>query len=91
MKTEMREIRDAVRRHLAERLVPGDDPGALADDRPLITGGLMDSLTTVALITFLEQEYGVTFEAHEIGIDHLDTVELIARTVAGKLGQGRAP
>jgi acyl carrier protein len=88
MKTETQEIRDAVRRHLAERLVPGDDPSSLADDRPLITGGLMDSITTVALITFLEQEYGVTFEAHEIGIDHLDTVALIAETVAGKLGQG---
>jgi len=78
-------IKDAVRRHLAERLVPGDDPATLGDERPLISGGLMDSITSVALITFLEQEFGVTFEAHEIGIDYLDSVGLIARTVADKL------
>ena len=85
MTTDIEAIKDAVRRHLAERLVPGDDPSTLADGRPLISGGLMDSITTVALITFLEQEFGVTFEAHEIGIDYLDSVELIAGTVAAKL------
>jgi acyl carrier protein len=85
MTTDIEAIKDAVRRHLAERLIPGDDPSALADDRPLISGGLMDSITTVALVTYLEQEYGVTFEAHEMGIDHLDSVALIAGTVVAKL------
>jgi acyl carrier protein len=85
MTRDIQEIKDAVRSHLAERLVPGDDPSALGDTRPLISGGLMDSITTVALITFLEQEYGVTFEAHEIGVDYLDSVGLIAETVAAKL------
>jgi len=85
MTTDIEVIKDAVRRHLAERLVPGDDPSTLADARPLISGGLMDSITTVALITFLEERFGVTFEAHEIGIDYLDSVELIAGTVAAKL------
>jgi acyl carrier protein len=86
--TDIEQIKDAVRRHLAERLVPGEDPSALEDARPLISGGLMDSITTVALITFLEQEFGVTFEAHELGIYYLDSVGLIAKTVADKL-EGR--
>ena len=85
MTTDIEAIKDAVRRHLAERLVPGGDPSALGDARPLISGGLMDSITTVALVTFLEQSYGVTFEAHEMGVDCLDSVGLIAETVAAKL------
>lgn len=78
------EIKDAVREYLAGQLMPGRDPSALADDRALITGGLMDSITSVSLITFLEEKYGVSFEAHEIGIDYLDSVADIARTVAEK-------
>jgi acyl carrier protein len=85
MTTDIEAIKEAVRRHLAERLIPGDDPAALGDARPLISGGLMDSITTVALVTFVEQEFGVTFEAHEMGIDHLDSVALIAETVVAKL------
>jgi acyl carrier protein len=45
----------------------------------------MDSITSVSLITFLEETYGVSFEAHEIGIDYLDSVADIARTVADKM------
>ena len=85
MKPNIEEIKNAVREYLAAQLLPGEDPSALTDDRPLITGGLMDSITSVSLITFLEETYGVSFEAHEIGIDYLDSVGDIARTVADKM------
>jgi acyl carrier protein len=85
MKPGLVEIKDGVRKYLAGQLLPGKDPSALEDDRPLITGGLMDSITSVSLITFLEETYGVSFEAHEIGIDYLDSVADIARTVADKM------
>ena len=88
MKPNIEEIKNAVREYLAAQLLPGEDPSVLTDDRPLITGGLMDSITSVSLITFLEETYGVSFEAHEIGIDYLDSVGDIARTVADKM-QGK--
>jgi len=78
-------IKKAVREYLVEQILPGEDPSALTDDRALITGGLMDSITSVSLITFLEETYDVSFEAHEIGIDYLDSVADIARTVAEKM------
>jgi acyl carrier protein len=79
------EIKNEVREYLAGQLLPGEAPAALTDERPLITGGLMDSITSVSLITFLEDSYGVAFEAHEIGVDYLDTVADIAQTVADKM------
>lgn len=85
MKPDLQEIKNAVREYLAGQLLKGEEPSSLSDDRPLITGGLMDSITSVSLITFLEEQYGVTFEAHEIGIDYLDSVADIARTVADKM------
>jgi len=88
VKPHIQEIKDAVREYLAAQLLPGKDPSALTDDRPLITGGLMDSITSISLITFLEEQYGVSFEAHEIGIDYLDSIGDIAQTVADKM-QGK--
>jgi acyl carrier protein len=88
MKIEIDQIEREVREHLATRLMPGTPPESLLRDRPLISGGLLDSISTVALITFLEQKFGVTFEAHEIGVDYLDSVGEIAATVARKLGKG---
>jgi acyl carrier protein len=85
VKADIQQIKDAVREYLAGQLLRGQDPSALTDERPLITGGLMDSITSVSLITFLEEKYGVSFEAHEIGIDYLDSVGEIARTVVDKM------
>jgi acyl carrier protein len=84
MTTDVEQIGRAVRDYLAALLFPGQPADSLAEDRPLITGGLIDSITTVSLITFLEQQFGVSFEAHEIGVDYLDTVRDIAATVARK-------
>jgi acyl carrier protein len=86
MTIDLAAIETVVRDHLAARLTPGAPKEALGRDRPLISGGLLDSISTVALITFLEQRFGVAFEAHEIGVDYLDTVGDIAATVARKLG-----
>jgi acyl carrier protein len=39
----------------------------------------------VMLVTFLEEWYQIEFHAHETGVDHMNTIESIARLVYGKL------
>ncbi len=78
-------IRRDLRQHILEQYLDGADPDELTDDMPLITGGILDSISTVMLVSFLEKQYGVEFQAHEMGVDHLDTVELIVSTVQSKL------
>ena len=55
---------------------------------PLISGGILDSISTVKLVGFLEERYGVEFEAHELSEDHLDSVQSIAELVRSKLAAG---
>jgi acyl carrier protein len=38
----------------------------------------------VKLVSFLEEEYAVEFEAHEISVDLLNTLDDIARAVESK-------
>ncbi len=70
--------------YILNEFLPGEDPDELTDSTPLITGGILDSITTLKLVVFLEEHFGITVEAHEAGIEHLDSIGQIARLVAEK-------
>ena len=80
----MDEIKDAVRQFILREFLAGEDPEALSEETPLITGGILDSITTLKLVTFLEDHFSITIEAHEAGIDHLDSIKRIAAFVTRK-------
>jgi len=80
----MEEIRQAVRAYILAQFLPGEDPDELTDQTPLITGGILDSIRTLKLVVFLEDKFEVPIEAHEAGVDNLDSVARIARLIAGK-------
>ena len=80
----MEEIRQAVSDYILAHFLPGEDPSELTETTPLITGGVLDSIATLKLVVFLEDRFGVTVEAHEAGVDNLDSVGQITRLIAGK-------
>ena len=80
----MQEIRQAVHAFILDHFLPGEDPAELTDQTPLITGGILDSIRTLKLVVFLEDTFGVTVEAHEAGVDNLDSVGQIARLIEKK-------
>lgn len=78
-------IHDAVKKFILSEFLPGEDPNELTDDTPLMTTGILDSLATLKLVTFLEQEFDIAVEAHEADAENLNTVELITNLVGRKL------
>ena len=52
----------------------GEDPDKLTPTTPLMSSGILDSLATLKLITFLEQEFDVRIEAHEADEEHFNTL-----------------
>ena len=78
-------IKEKVRNYLATTLLKNKNIGEITDSTPLITGGLMDSISTMQLINFLEKEFAVEFEAHEVDKDNFDTVIIITQFVESKL------
>jgi acyl carrier protein len=79
-----REVRSAVREYLLSDVLSGEDPDALKDTTELVSSGILDSISTARLVSYLEEEFGVRFKASEIGAAHLNTVDLIVRTVESK-------
>jgi acyl carrier protein len=80
----MEEIQTVVRDYILREFLPGEDPGELTPETPLITGGILDSISTLKLVVFLEERFAVTVEAYEAGVEHLDSVGQIARLVSEK-------
>lgn len=75
---------DTIKSFILKEFLPGEDPGALTSTTPLMTSGILDSLATLKLITFLEQEFGVKIEAHEADEEHFETIDDIRALVDSK-------
>jgi acyl carrier protein len=80
----MSTISQEVKQFVIENFLPGEDPENLTNDTPLITGGILDSIGTLKLVVFLENQFGVTLEAHEAGAEHLDNLEAIETLISTK-------
>ena len=83
-KPSMQEVKQAIKGYILEEFLPGENPAALTDSTPLITGGILDSLATIKLVAFLEERFQVQIQAHETMVDYLDTVSDIAQLVSSK-------
>jgi acyl carrier protein len=76
--------KEKIKSFLMREFLPGESPDELTDTTPLITGGILDSIATLKLVMFIEEEYGVTFEPHEVDKENLDTLASIVRLLASK-------
>ena len=80
----MQEIIRDVKQYILDTYLPGENPSALTPTTPLITSGILDSLATLDLVSFLENRFGVELEAHDVDHSKLGTLEDIARMVQSK-------
>jgi acyl carrier protein len=83
------EIIRTVKEYILKTFLPGEDPKALTENTQLITGGVLDSLATLELVSFLEQQYGIELQAHEVDAANLGTLTAIAGLVQAKVGAGK--
>ena len=82
----MSNVKDTIRDYILREYLPGESPANLTDETPLRTSGILDSMATLNLVTFLEESFGITIDAHETGIDQFDRIADIATLVAQKQG-----
>jgi acyl carrier protein len=80
----MDEIETLIHDFILHEFLPGEAPDELKEETQLITGGILDSISTLKLVTFLEDHFGIRIEAYEAGVEHLDTIRSIAKLVAAK-------
>lgn len=80
----MENVREIVRRFILDNFLPGEDASNLTDSTELKESGILDSMSTLKLVTFLEDLFKVEFEADDLDAGNLATVANIAALVASK-------
>jgi len=81
----MSEIKKLVKDFIMREYLPGENPDELTDSTPLIGSGILDSLSTLKLVAFLEESSGIKIAPHEADEDNLGTINDIERFVQSKL------
>lgn len=79
------QIKQVVRDFILYHFLPGENSEKLTDSTPLITGGILDSIATLKLVSLLEEQYLVRFQSDETDAEDWNTIADIAVLVEGKL------
>jgi acyl carrier protein len=73
-----------VKDFILDEFLPGEEPSKLTPTTPLVSTGIIDSLATLKLVTFLEQQFDIQVKAHEADEEHLNTLQTICELVDSK-------
>ena len=80
----LQDIKTTVKTFIRGEYLPGEDPAALTDTTALMTTGILDSIAVLKVVTFLENQFGITIEPHEAVVENLNTLSDMAQLVMSK-------
>jgi len=78
------DIKTTLKTFILNEYLPGEDPSALTDDTPLMTTGILDSIAVLKVVTFLENQFGITIGPREAVVENMNTISDITRLVMSK-------
>lgn len=81
----MEDTKKTIKAYILKEFLPGENPEELTDSTPLITGGILDSLATLRLVSFIEDQFQIELQSYETGIDYLNTISDITKLIHSKL------
>lgn len=81
----MNDIQTAVKSFLLQEFLPGEDPAELTASTPLRASGILDSIATLKLVSFLEERFEIRIEPHELDGKTFETLGGIESLVRSKV------
>lgn len=75
-----------IRGYIANRFFSSGDQ-SLNNATPLLSSGIIDSISALQLVEYLEKEFNFEFEPHEVDQDNLDTIDIMSNFVKGKINK----
>lgn len=79
-------IREKITAYISNEHFDGS-PEELKGDMPLISSGIIDSITVLLMVDFLEETFQIEFEPHEVDHTNLDSIDLMVEFILSKLDQ----
>jgi acyl carrier protein len=80
------DIKTDIERFVLEELLSGSRT-QIDPEEPLFSGGTLDSLGTLRLITFLEEKYNLQIGDGEVGDENFGTIARLQAFISRKLAE----
>jgi acyl carrier protein len=80
----MDQIKEDIREYIVSEFLPGEKPSSLKDDTELRATGILDSVSTLKLVRFIEEHCGIEVEAYEASTDNFESLNTIAAFIRSK-------
>jgi acyl carrier protein len=78
------DIKQTVRRYIVEHLSSADEAKGIADDTDLKESGILESLSTLKLVSFLEKTFNIEIQADDIDAGDLSSLARIETLVKAR-------
>jgi acyl carrier protein len=77
-------IKDDIRDYVKKSILKNDS-AVIQNDTRLISDRIIDSISTLQLVDFLEKKFKIEFQPHEVDRENLDSIDLITAFVLSKI------
>lgn len=77
-------LADELWEYIRENCLAGEYPEEFDRDDNLIDSGILDSLSTLNLVSYLEEEYDIRIKSEDITLENFGTVEQLAALIEKK-------
>ena len=77
-------MESVIREYIGREVTTMPDPIPIKDDTPLIQSGILDSLSILKLVLFLEEKFGVKVSSGDVIPGNFETVQTICKYLRSK-------
>jgi acyl carrier protein len=84
-------IATEIRNFIVANFLFGQDGDGFTDDQSFLESGIIDSTGLLELVSFVEQQYGISVADRELVPENLDSLRNIAQFVVAKRRSVAAP
>jgi acyl carrier protein len=80
----MENVETIVKEYIQNELIHDESASEITNTTPLIAGNVLDSITILRLAVYLEERFDIEVEPHEIGVENMETIDMIADFVRNR-------
>lgn len=83
--TQVPPVPETVKSYILREVLEGASPSEVTNTTSLISGGIFDSIATLRVVAFLEQEYSISIEAQDVDAANFDTIDQISAFIGSQI------
>lgn len=78
------DIEEKLKTYINKEFFKGD-PEALTPETPLLTSGILDSISALQMVDYIEETFEIQFDAHDVDQENLNSINSLTTFIIEKL------